>query len=337
MEDYEKRRHRREMRSARHTMYALLITVAILAFISVMTLIVSSVQISSLSKRVAQIEHHIAMMEETVVDTGNSSPIQDPLPVVEESEVKETETEEEPVATEETESETETETETETEIEEDSDNNAIVTYKPKTVNYLAIGNSITRHSLSSYWWGDWGMAASTKDKDYFHLIKSKLEAQFGDVTAKAYNFYSWEPQGTDRAEALTLLDNYLSDQLNYVTIQLGENVSDTNTFENDFAELIRHIRERAPNAKIVIIGNFWTDATVDELKMRVAIANGLAMVDLSEIRDKAEYQCGMGTIVYGQDGEPHEVSHEGCAKHPNDAAMSYIADKTYDALINFGN
>ena len=40
-------------------------------------------------------------------------------------------------------------------------------YADADYRYFAIGNSITRHSLSSYWWGDWGMAASTKDKDYF--------------------------------------------------------------------------------------------------------------------------------------------------------------------------
>ena len=36
--------------------------------------------------------------------------------------------------------------------------------------YLAIGNSITRHPECVYWWSEAGMAASTPEQDYFHLV-----------------------------------------------------------------------------------------------------------------------------------------------------------------------
>ena len=37
--------------------------------------------------------------------------------------------------------------------------------------------------------------------------------------------------------------------------------------------------------------------------------------------------CGLNTEVYGDDGESHKITHAGVAKHPNNRAMEYIAEK----------
>lgn len=50
-----------------------------------------------------------------------------------------------------------------------------VEYSDTTFNYLAIGNSITKHALADYWWNEMGMAASSEEKDYVHLVASALE------------------------------------------------------------------------------------------------------------------------------------------------------------------
>lgn len=327
MDENEKRRRRREMRTARRAVFVVLATMIMMVVVVIISTIVVNVRQNNLLKKMETLEYRLAQLEEKqsqmTVNVEPEPALPENEPVVPETEVKEEPAEtEETIATEETEVETE-----ETETEEE--------YSPDTVNYLAIGNSITRHQLSDYWWGDWGMAASTEENDYFHLVKQKLKEKHGKVSAKSFNFYAWEPQASDRAEALMLLDNYLSEDLDYVSIQLGENVSDTTTFEGDFDELVRYIQTRAPKAKIVIIGNFWTDNTVDELKMRVAIRYSLPCIDLAEIRDNAAYQCGMGTVVYDAAGNPHQVTHEGTAKHPNDAAMAYIADKVFSAMETF--
>lgn len=47
-------------------------------------------------------------------------------------------------------------------------------------NILFIGNSITLHGKCNYWWGEWGMAASDKEKDYVHQLVKRLE--MGGVT-----------------------------------------------------------------------------------------------------------------------------------------------------------
>ncbi len=114
-----------------------------------------------------------------------------------------------------------------------------VEWNDDSFNYLAIGNSITSHSLADYWWNDGvGMAASSEDKDYVHQVKEWLDAICTEsVAVYAYNFWNWEIQTSDRAETLQLLDGYLSDKLDLVTIQLSENVYDTSTFEQDCEEL----------------------------------------------------------------------------------------------------
>ena len=191
-------------------------------------------------------------------------------------------------------------------------------------NYFAIGNSITSHPLSSYWWNeDIGMAATTADKDYVHLISTVLPAPSKFC---AYNFSVWEVQSHDRAETIDLLDGYLSDKLDQVTIQLSENASDISTFEEDYVELIEYVKNGAPNAQIIVIDDFWDSGEKSKMKMSAAEKENVDFVSLEDIKGKDEYQAGLGTVVYDKDGNEHVIEHEGVAAHPGDKGMAYIAE-----------
>lgn len=207
-------------------------------------------------------------------------------------------------------------------------------------NYLAIGNSITRcPGDGKDWWWEIGMAASTEEKDYFHLVSSYLSTvQSETVVSYAFNAAAWELQANNRAEVLTLglWDTYLSDKIDLVTIQLSENVSDNSTFESDFQYMVKYVAEKCPNAQIIVIDDFWDDEKSEMKKNAVdsVKAEGLNVgwVDLSEIRNKSEYQAGIGAIVYDKDGKEHSIKHDGVAMHPNDSAMGYYA-KNIEKLI----
>ena len=80
-------------------------------------------------------------------------------------------------------------------------NKSTVNWNPDDYNYLAIGNSITIHQLNEYWWNECGMAATSADKDFVHIVTSTLDAK-----SYAYNFATWELMGHDRGETLSLLD-----------------------------------------------------------------------------------------------------------------------------------
>lgn len=206
-----------------------------------------------------------------------------------------------------------------------------VDYLEGGYNYLAIGNSITDHGTCSYWWSESGMAASTADNDYYHLVTAALSGEKGAFSSHKYNFFAWETQSADRAETLQLLDRYLSPNLSLVTIQLSENVTDTATFATDLAELVNYVKTKCPHAEILLVDDFWSDEKSD-IKRQVATDCGTYFADLGEIRNDPVYQCGLGTTVYDADGGAHVVEHVGVSRHPGDLGMRYIADQILSAL-----
>jgi hypothetical protein len=176
------------------------------------------------------------------------------------------------------------------------------------------------------------MAASVPEKDYVHLIEAGLKKHEGKVTSHVYNFCAWETSASDRAETLMQLDVFLSDKIDLITIQLGENAGDVSTYESDFEELIAYIQEKAPKASIYIVGDFWSYEDRDEQKETAAESMKIPYISLSEIKDNKDYQVGLGTTVYGDDGESHVVEHNGVAKHPGDKGMAYIAEEVLRAI-----
>ena len=197
-------------------------------------------------------------------------------------------------------------------------------YKDDAYNYLAIGNSLTL--IPS--WGR-GICSTRPDNDYFHLVVKHLESQYGTVVAYPYNMSPWE-RSNDRHSCLDLIDVYLSDKLNLVTIQLGENVTDQTTYEKDLEKLIDYVRQKAPKAQIIIIGDFW-DKKKSAQRQQAAQNTHCAFVDLSEIINNKNYQSYEGQECLLPDGSTIQVSHA-AATHPGDKGMEYIANAVITAI-----
>ena len=207
-----------------------------------------------------------------------------------------------------------------------------IRWNEEEFNWFAIGNSITLHEPNSHWWNPVGMAASDADHDYFALVRRHLEEKNGAVHAERLYCYAWETQDENRDFTLLYLDPYLDGKLDLVTIQLGENVSRLETFEKDFETLIAYVKEKAPKARILVIGDFWTHENREELKKQAVEDAGAEFVSLDGIRDSGEYQCGIGATVYDAEGAAHSVDHEAIASHPGDKGMQAIADKVIEVL-----
>lgn len=55
-------------------------------------------------------------------------------------------------------------------------------------------------------------------------------------------------------------------------------------------------------------------------------------VSLNEIKGNADYQAGLGTIVYDKNGNEHIIEHEGVAANPGDKSMEYIAEAVEEKI-----
>ncbi len=211
-------------------------------------------------------------------------------------------------------------------------------------DYLAIGNSITQHPVSDIWWGEWGMGASREENDYFHIVKTNLESSYEETTCTALNFTIWEDPYYERNDTFKYLEKYLSERLDLITIQLGENIrledNETNAEQlaeltEDYKDLIQFVQQKAPNAQILMIGQYWASEVKDAAKQAACTECNVKFIDLSEIQGNA-YIAGVGTMVEGADGQLHEIKNEVVAAHPGDAAMAYIANGILQARETTG-
>ncbi len=207
-----------------------------------------------------------------------------------------------------------------------------VEWNKEGYNYLAIGNSVTVHNTTSYWYNEVGMAASDEEHDYFHIVLNYLKSIKHGAMGVPYNFSIWETLSHDRDETLQYLDHYLSPLLNLVTVQLGENAYDLTTYQEDFVALIEYIKTKAPQARVLIVDDFWSYYNRAEQKYEATNKVNAEFVSLDGIADNKDYFCGMGAVVYDSSKCAHIVNHSGVAKHPGDKGMSAIAARIIDVV-----
>lgn len=197
-------------------------------------------------------------------------------------------------------------------------------YKADAFNYFAIGNSLTL--ITS--WGR-GICSTEPDNDYFNLVKKSLENRYGKVVAYPYNFSPWE-RLSNRDKAFDLIESYLSPELDLVTVQLGENAIDITTYEQDLESLVNYVKEKASDATILIIGDWWsTEKNV--MRKEAAKNTGALFAELSNVIGDSSYQSQTGLTCYLSDGSTIEVSEE-ASTHPGDKGMKFIADQVEAAL-----
>lgn len=194
------------------------------------------------------------------------------------------------------------------------------------MTYLAIGNSLTSHGKCHYWWTECGMAATDLRHDYVHLVTEGLRQTHPgeEVTVTTVNFIKWEAT-QERTAVYTVIDPMLAAGPDLITVQLGENLGDnfSDTVEDDYVALLRHIQAACPNAKILMLDDVWNERR-SAIRRRAAEICGIVFVPLLEAFDES-CRAGMGAEVIGEDGTVHIVEHFGVAAHPGNKGMQMIA------------
>ena len=226
-------------------------------------------------------------------------------------------------------------------IQADWDAEKLAAQTDSSFDYLAIGNSITKHPVyGDYWWGEWGMAASAAETDYFHRVAFHISQLYAENTTEALNFTVWEDPFYDRDKTLPYLKGYLNENLDLVTVQLGENIHKSEDqsdeeyamqLEMDWRSLLVYIRDQAPKANVMVIGQFWADDVQDTVKQSLCQELAMTYIPLNSIQGD-EYRAGVGAVVMGADQNSHTIEADGVGQHPNDEAHAFISQRILENI-----
>jgi hypothetical protein len=194
---------------------------------------------------------------------------------------------------------------------------------------LFLGNSITLHGPKPDigWTGNWGMAASTREKDFVHRLLARIsQAAGGNPEVKIRNLADFERRLLDFDLAEGLKDE-LEFTPDLVIVALGENAPSPKTdaerdnFSRAFDKLLETLAARG-QPTILVRDSFWPDAEKDTLIKQSAQRAQAVFVDLE--------QLGADPTLAAK--SEREIEHAGVAAHPGDKGMEVIADVIWGKL-----
>ena len=186
---------------------------------------------------------------------------------------------------------------------------------------LIVGNSITRHGpLAEIGWPhDWGMAASAPERDYVHLLTSRLFEK-EDLFVMVRQLSEWERHYMDKGVPACYEAEraFAADEIVY---RLGENVqpfADAEAkarFGAALEDLIAHLNPKG--GRVYFTTCFWKSERVDSEIRRVAQKLQMPLLELGALGEDEE-NMAIGLF-----------EHRGVAHHPGDLGMQRIAEGLY--------
>jgi uncharacterized protein len=199
----------------------------------------------------------------------------------------------------------------------------------KADRILFLGNSITHHPPAPqvYWEGDWGMAASTAEKDYVHLVVNSIAALTGKKPEmRAINVADFE-RHFDTYDVNVRLKDALAFKADIIVVALGENAPALNsqqlqtTFKERFLRLLEALRHSGQPV-IYVRSCFWPDPVKDNIMRQCCGEVGGVFVDIGALgRDESDFARS-----------ERSYKHAGVAAHPGDKGMKRIADALMKAI-----
>lgn len=202
---------------------------------------------------------------------------------------------------------------------------------PKRV--VVFGNSILSHG----WLQGIGMAASSKDKDYFTLVKNYILSKNPSAVVERGNGASWESDPDTRRQTFeNQMMLTLKPDTDIVILQFGDNLNTDEkrkNLETDIPNLISWIRNASPKALIYWVGMYygWQDF-VDRLK-RICAPLDVTFVDIYKFSKDPKYKSYVGAIIDLPDGTKYTVTDPGVASHPGDLGHKAIADEIINNFL----
>ncbi|WP_145352030.1 SGNH/GDSL hydrolase family protein [Roseimaritima multifibrata] len=196
---------------------------------------------------------------------------------------------------------------------------------------LFIGNSITRHGPAPKigWTGNWGMAATSEENDYVHLLLERItQAAGGKPQAMIKNVATFERSLTDY-DIKEELKQELAFNPDLIVVAIGENAVSPATdeakaeFATAFANLFTELTKQG-KPTLFVRSSFWHHAEKDNLMKQACENAGGVFIDISDLdQNPANFARA-----------EQQIEHAGVAAHPGDKGMQAIADAIWSKLQN---
>ena len=194
---------------------------------------------------------------------------------------------------------------------------------------LVLGNSVTLHGpLKEIGWeGDWGMAASAREKDFAHVLLGHFaKAAHGLPEMRVKNLAGFE-RGLAAYDVAKELEKELAFKPNLVVVAVGRNAKDPVTeaekaaYLAAFTHLLKTLKENG-QPRLVVRSEFWEEPAKEALAKKACETVGALYVDIgAPARDPAN----LGSAE-------RKINHAGVAGHPGDRGMRIMADRLWQAM-----
>ncbi len=191
------------------------------------------------------------------------------------------------------------------------------------VKIMIAGNSITRHGPNAEigWNNDWGMAASSIEKDFVHILMHKVREKT-NARFCINQVSKWEQNYKSPDDIIPLFTAARDFEADIIISRFIENCVprefDREIFAHEYDRFMKFL-DKSGKAKIIITTAFWKHPG-DEYLAEYAEKNGYPFVVLNDLGAQSTMRA---------DGL---FEHAGVAWHPGDLGMQNIADRIYAEL-----
>jgi hypothetical protein len=203
--------------------------------------------------------------------------------------------------------------------------------KPAAIRrILFLGNSITLHGPKPDigWTGNWGMAASSEDKDYVHLVAGALAQQTGTKPEILVRNIADFERGYATYDVEGQMKDFFAVDPDLVVLAIGENVPalSSEQAKGQFKAGVMRILGCALSKRhplVVVRSSFWADPTKDQLLKEACQEADAIFVDAGPLGHEAAYAAR----------SERSFTHDGVAGHPGDRGMKALADAIVQAVL----
>jgi uncharacterized protein len=203
--------------------------------------------------------------------------------------------------------------------------------KPSAVRkILFLGNSITLHGPKADigWTGNWGMAASSEERDYVHLVASALARHTGsapkimvrNIADFERNYASYDVDGE--------MKEFFAFDPDLVVLAIGENVPALSTadaqarFKAGVMKILKGLLARR-HPLVVVRSCFWADPAKDQMLSQASREANAIFVNAGPLGREAANAAR----------SERSFAHDGVAGHPGDKGMKALADAIVQAVL----